>query len=99
LQNRTRRLLLVIVVLAGAAAGIAERALAQTITEFPVPGTTPTGITVGSDGALWFTETAAGQIGRITIAGVITEFPIPTPSSNPLGCRPGSWPAWEWEIR
>lgn len=36
------------------------------------------GITVGVDGALWFAETGAGQIGRITTSGVITEYPIPT---------------------
>lgn len=36
------------------------------------------GITVGADGAIWFAETGANQIGRITTDGVITEYPIPT---------------------
>jgi hypothetical protein len=31
-------------------------------------------IAKGPDGKLWFTEKAAGRIGRITTAGVITEF-------------------------
>jgi virginiamycin B lyase len=30
---------------------------------------------------LWFTESAANNIGRITTAGAITEYPIPTPNS------------------
>ena len=37
----------------------------------------PFGITAGPDGALWFTETFNGKIGRITTAGLITEFPVP----------------------
>ena len=36
------------------------------------------GITVGADGALWFAETGANQIGRITVDGVVTEYPVPT---------------------
>jgi virginiamycin B lyase len=51
-------------------------AAAQLITEFPIPsGATPNVIAVGPDGALWFTENSANQIGRITTAGVITEYP------------------------
>ena len=38
------------------------------------------GLTVGPDGALWFTETVAGKIGRITTGGQVTEFPLPTVS-------------------
>ena len=38
----------------------------------------PSGIAAGPDAALWFTEEAGNQIGRITTAGVITEFPITT---------------------
>jgi virginiamycin B lyase len=60
------------------------------ITAFPPP-TGARGITTGPDGALWFAEEAASQIGRITIAGVITEFPIPTPCCNtsPIGITTG----------
>ena len=34
------------------------------------------GIKVGPDGALWFVETTAQQIGRISLDGVVTEFPL-----------------------
>ena len=54
MQNRYWLLLLLAaVVLIGAAAGVAEQAIAQTSTEFPIPtaGSYPTGITTGPDGA------------------------------------------------
>ena len=37
----------------------------------------PKGITTGPDGALWFTEETANQIGRITTAGVVDRIPDP----------------------
>lgn len=46
-------------------------------------------ITMGPDGALWFTETNAGKIGRITTSGVITEYAIPTANSFPFGITTG----------
>jgi virginiamycin B lyase len=56
------------------------------ITEFPVPtpASQPAGITVGPDGALWFTEEApsANKIGRITTAGSFSEFPVTTPAPS-----------------
>jgi len=62
-----------------------DRALRAGFTEYPIPtgASAPQGITVGSDNALWFTETAANKIGRITTAGLFTEFPIPTAASAP----------------
>jgi hypothetical protein len=48
------------------------------ITEFPIPtgNTQPQGITAGPDGALWFTETAGNNIGRISFAGpTLVVFP------------------------
>ncbi len=36
------------------------------------------GITVGADGALWFAETGANQIGRISTDGAVSEYPILT---------------------
>jgi virginiamycin B lyase len=45
----------------------------------------PRGITVGPDGALWFAESGANQIGRITTDGVITEYPLS------VGGRENSW--------
>jgi streptogramin lyase len=50
------------------------------ITEYALSaGSNPWGITVGPDGALWFTESGGNEnkVGRITLAGTITEFPIP----------------------
>jgi virginiamycin B lyase len=40
-------------------------------------------ITVGPDGALWFTERARYRIGRISTDGKVTEFPL----------KPGTVPA------
>jgi virginiamycin B lyase len=50
------------------------------VTEFPVPtpSSSPEGIALGPDGALWFTEYLANKIGRISTDGDITEFPVPS---------------------
>lgn len=32
----------------------------------------------GPDGAIWFVESSANKVGRITMAGHFTEFPIPS---------------------
>ena len=47
--------------------------------EFPTltPNAGPTGITVGQDGALWFTETGLDKIGRITTGGTVSEYTSP----------------------
>ena len=60
--------------------------------EFPVPtaGAGPSFIASGPDGALWFTEGSANQIGRITTGGNITEFAVPTASSGVNGIAAGS---------
>lgn len=62
------------------------------ITEFSVPTlhSVPFGVTRGTDGNIWFTESSANQIGYLSPKGVFKEFPIPTPNSGPLGLRPGS---------
>src|SRR5262245_48992198 len=63
--------------------------LLLSVTEFPVPApnvasSRPQGIIRGPDGNLWFCETSANQIGRITPAGVVTEFSAGiTPNSLP----------------
>ena len=54
-----------------------------------VSGTSPQGITSGPDGNLWFTETSADRIGRLTPAGVLTEFPTRTTPSSPNGIVAG----------
>ena len=55
-----------------------------TATEYPVltANSELSGITVGPDGNLWFTEINGNNIGQMTIAGIVTEFPIPTANSN-----------------
>lgn len=44
----------------------------------------PYGITAGKDGALWFTQHKANQIGRITVNGEVTPFVVPTPNAGVL---------------
>ena len=59
--------------------------VAAKIHEYPIPtsGSLPNGITSGPDGALWFLEYSANQIGRIDPkTHVITEYAIPTPNSG-----------------
>jgi uncharacterized protein (TIGR03437 family) len=61
------------------------------ITEYPVPtaASNPTFITTGPDGNLWFTESDANKIGKITASGTITEFAVPTPNSQPWAITAG----------
>jgi streptogramin lyase len=60
-------------------------AAAQTA-QFTIPsaGSGPTGIVAGPDGALWFDEQSANNIGRVTTSGSFTEFGIPTAGARPL---------------
>jgi streptogramin lyase len=65
--------------------------LAGSVTTFSV-GTfsaSPSSITAGPDGNLWFSEPDSNEIGRITPAGQITLFPVPTPGSQPTGIAAG----------
>src|SRR5713101_2953032 len=57
----------------------------------PTANSGPFGITAGPDGNLWFTESEANQLGRITpeSPNIISEFPIPTLQSVPLGITAG----------
>ena len=55
----------------------------------PTVNSQPTGIALGHDGALWFTEYSANQIGRITTAGVVRERRVPTAKSEPDGIAAG----------
>jgi virginiamycin B lyase len=67
-----------------------QRAMARpaapgTITEFAIPtsGSAPLGIIAGPDGALWFSEATASQIGRVTTKGKFKEYPTPTSGASP----------------
>ncbi len=50
----------------------------QTFTEYDVPtaDSDPLSITLGPDGAMWFTEEDGGQIGRIDAGGTMSQFPV-----------------------
>jgi uncharacterized protein (TIGR03437 family) len=63
-----------------------------TIVEYPIPtsGSYPQGITSGPDSNLWFVETGANKIGKISTSGSITEYSIPTASSGPTAITQGS---------
>lgn len=50
----------------------------------------PSSIVAGPDGALWYTESACDNIGRITTDGNITLFPVLTQNSYPAGIAAGS---------
>ncbi len=72
----------------------ARTLLTLTVTTFSIPLVAlvqPDGITTGADGKLWFAETAAYKIGRMTPAGVVTEFPLPatTLPAGSSGSPPG----------
>ncbi len=60
------------------------------------PAPTLTGIALGPDGNIWFSEYDAGKVGRLippsTLRGSpdIDEFPIPHPGSQPVGNRGGA---------
>jgi len=70
--------------LAPSSVGADPTAPEMTITEYvlPTPSSLPGGIVLGPDGALWFYESGANQIGRITMDGSITEYSIPTPDAS-----------------
>jgi hypothetical protein len=56
---------------------------------FPLPpGRGPNDIVLGPDGALWFTELKADQIGRMTVNGDVREFPIAS-GAQPIGITSG----------
>src|SRR3954447_1292838 len=76
-----------LLLLAGLPGGAAAAAttIDATFTEYPVAaGAQLRDMTVGPDGALWFTERRGEAIGRITTTGTVTEFPVPRSSENPL---------------
>jgi streptogramin lyase len=62
-----------LVVLPASAAG-------PTITQFAIPtaNSHPEGIAKGPDGNVWFVESSAAKIGRMTPAGTFSEYPLST---------------------
>jgi hypothetical protein len=64
---------------------------AGTVSEYMIPtaNSNSSGITVGPDGNLWFTEFNTNKVGRITPTGAVTEFSIPTSGSAPEAITAG----------
>lgn len=66
------------------------------ITTFPLPfdpkplGRGVYGLTMGPDGALWFTEIRGARIGRMTTAGDLTYYPLPSPFAGAYLITSGS---------
>ncbi len=59
------------------AAGPAVADVPIAVSAFPVTGgAAPDAITQGPDGALWFTEPAVSEVGRVTPAGAFSEFSV-----------------------
>ena len=52
--------------------------------ELPHIDSGPYGITTGKDGALWFTQHKANQIGRMTVDGILTHIDLPTVNAGVL---------------
>ncbi|HXC98548.1 MAG TPA: hypothetical protein VN048_04340 [Verrucomicrobiae bacterium] len=76
--------------LCGLCAGLAGRGAAA-ILEYGIPSVNaqPNGMTPGPDGAVWFTEYAAGRIARIDVNGVVSEYLIPPSLSRPYNIVSG----------
>jgi len=46
-------------------------------------------LTVGPDGALWFTEGVRGRIGRMTLTGTVSEYRLPSSDAAPAAITTG----------
>jgi virginiamycin B lyase len=59
------------------------------VVSFAVPGAgNPAYLTLGPDGAIWFTDTARNVVGRMTVTGTFAPsdgYAIPTANSQPAG--------------
>jgi streptogramin lyase len=66
----------------------------QVTNQYPIPtaSSRPAGITLGSDGQLWFTEFAKSKMGRLTGDGRIQEVVTPTKNAGPNGIASGPGP-------
>jgi streptogramin lyase len=53
-------------------------------------GGRPSGVALGPDGNVWFTDSGANTVGRITPAGVLRQFALPTRSAMPYGIAAGA---------
>lgn len=66
----------------------------QVTSQFKIPtdSSHPSGITLGIDGNIWFTETAVSKMGQLNTAGQISESVTPTRKAAPTGVASGAGP-------
>jgi streptogramin lyase len=90
-RRRHRIASICLLAVVAALAGGSNANAAFNVTEFPVPTSngTPWGITLGSDGNLWFTEQNGDHVARITPGGTVTEFLTSTTGVNPNSITAG----------
>jgi len=50
--------------------------------EYDLPSSDPLGLTLGPDGALWYTDRANAKVGRITLDGRVREWSLPPTANN-----------------
>jgi virginiamycin B lyase len=63
---------------------------AVTLATIPGSKNNPVGITTGSDGAVWFTESATNKIGRVTAGPTFSSFAVPAAEgTSPRGITAG----------
>src|SRR6266568_4968632 len=84
----------VLVALVASVAGATGALAKPIITEYPIPAGNhvcceTSDITVGPDGAIWFVETTANQLGRLDRSGIVTEIGIPGFVGFPEGITTG----------
>ena len=81
--------------------------LTGTVTEFPIPtpNSGPTNIAAGFDGTLWFTETTANKIARVSLGGLglavtTTSLPAATvgQSYSATLAASGGTPPYSWSL-
>ena len=85
MDRRARHGFVVALSLCALLIGVPSADAATVIHEYPLPtlGAAPDQAALGSDGNIWFAETFANAIARITPGGVVTEFPLPSPDAGP----------------
>lgn len=55
----------------------------------PTPGSQPGSINIAADHTIWFTESGANKLAKVTFDRKIVEFPVPTKNAHPLDITRG----------
>ena len=92
-SSGSARAILAVVVLAGLLGWTMASPASATpgrVREFVLtPRSAPSGITVASDGTIWFTEWGKNAIGHLVPGVGLTEFTVPTPDAGLAGITLG----------